>query len=100
MAVRNYGSEGMRQRVQLRGATVERLEVSVPLDPFMSLAVAAAYSSLSKRILETAITNQPNRALPHYKVGRRVLVRRSELDAWIARSRYVGRRNLPGSHAP
>ena len=43
----------------------------------------AAYSALSERTLRGYI-NAPLRALPCYRIGVKVLVRRSEFDAWMA----------------
>lgn len=75
---------------QVRGVIAERVVVSTPLDPFLSLKALAAYSGLSVRTLRTLLT-APTHPLPHYRIGGKLLVRRSEYDAWAARYRQVGR---------
>ena len=72
---------------QVRGVLAERVIVSTPLDPFLSLRALAGYSGLSVRTLRQHVSAD----LPHYRVGGKVLVRRSEFDAWMARHRHVGR---------
>jgi excisionase family DNA binding protein len=63
--------------------------VGIPLDPFLSLKALAAYSGLSVRKLRDCL-DDPRHPLPHYRVGGKILVRRSEFDAWIATYRRVG----------
>ena len=75
---------------QLRGVLAERVVVSTPLDPFLSLRALAAYSSLGARKLRDYLTD-PLHPLPCYRVGGKILIRRSEFDAWIARYRQLGR---------
>lgn len=53
--------------------TVERVTVTVPLDPFMSLKALSAYSGLSVRKLRQLIDRDPAQALPVYRVDDRVL---------------------------
>ena len=43
----------------------------------------SAYSNLSIRTLRSYLSH-PARPLPHYRVGGKVLVKRSEFDAWVA----------------
>jgi hypothetical protein len=74
----------------LRGVLAERVVVSTPLDPFLSLRALAAYSGLGARKLRDYLTD-PLHPLPCYRVGGKILVRRSEFDAWIARYRQLGR---------
>jgi hypothetical protein len=74
----------------LRGVLAERVVVSTPLDPFLSLRALAAYSGLGARKLRDYLTD-PMHPLPCYRVGGKILVRRSEFDAWIARYRQLGR---------
>jgi helix-turn-helix protein len=69
--------------------SVEQIIVSVPLDPYLSLKALAAYSGLSVRKLRDQLRH-PSRPLPHYRVDGKILVRRSEFDAWIAAYRRVG----------
>jgi hypothetical protein len=75
---------------QVRGVLAERVVVSTPLDPFLSLRALAAYSGLGARKLRDYLTD-PLHPLPCYRVGGKILVRRSEFDAWIARYRQLGR---------
>ena len=75
---------------QVRGVVAERIVVSTPLDPFLSLRALAAYSGLGARKLRDYLTD-PVHPLPCYRVGGKILVRRSEFDAWIARYRQLGR---------
>jgi len=75
---------------QVRGVFAERVVVSTPLDPFLSLRALAAYSGLGARKLRDYLTD-PLHPLPCYRVGGKILVRRSEFDAWIARYRQLGR---------
>jgi hypothetical protein len=88
MRPRDYGTKA------LRGVIVEDIEVSTPLDPFMTLRAAAQYTSLSKRRLEYAIGGLPGDALPHYRLGKRIVVRRSDLDGWMTRHRHECRPSL------
>ena len=83
-----------RTRVgQVRGVLAERVVVSTPLDPFLSLRSLAAYSGLSVRKLRDYL-DDPTRPLPAYQVGGKLLVRRSDFDAWIAVYRRLGRTDI------
>lgn len=55
-------------------------------DRYLRLAELAAYSSLSVRTLQRAIAAKKN-PLPAHRVGKAVLVRRSDFDGWLAASR-------------
>jgi len=79
---------------QVRGILAERVVVSVPLDPFLSLTAASQYLGLSIKTLRRAVNGAPDEALPCYWVGAVILVRRSEVDAWMAQRRMVGRPSL------
>jgi len=79
---------------QVRGVVAERVVVSVPLDPFLSLRAASQYLGLSIKTLRRAVNGPPDEALPCYRVGAVILVRRSEADAWMAQRRTVGRPSL------
>lgn len=76
--------------VQVRGILAERVIISTQLDPFLSLKALAVYSGLSVRTLREYLTD-PENPLPCYRVGGKILVRRSEFDAWMIRYRQVGR---------
>ena len=79
--------------VQVRGVLAERVIVSTHLDPFLSLKALANYSGLSVRTLREYLTDSVN-PLPHYRVGGKILVRRSEFDGWIATYRQRGHRDV------
>jgi helix-turn-helix protein len=74
---------------QVRGVLAERVVISTPLDPFLGLQALATYSGLSRRKLRDYLID-PAHPLPCYRVGGKILVRRSEFDTWIARHREVG----------
>jgi lambda repressor-like predicted transcriptional regulator len=80
---------------QVRGVLAERVVVSTPLDPFLSLKALASYSGLSVRTLRTLLT-APAHPLPHYRIGGKLLVRRGDYDAWASRYRHVGRPDVDG----
>ena len=85
----------MSERVsQVRGVLAERVVVAVRLDPFLGLRAASEYMGLSVKTLRRAVNDIPDRALPSYRVGASILVRRSEADAWLAQRRTVGRPSL------
>ena len=50
--------------------------------PYLSLRALAAYTSLSERLLRSLL-RAADHPLPCYRVGGRVLVRRSDFDRWI-----------------
>lgn len=59
-------------------------------DGYLSLKALAGYDGLGVRTLRGYFTH-PGHPLPHYRIGGKVLVRRSEYDAWASRFhvRYV-----------
>lgn len=57
-------------------------------DAYFPLKRLTAYAGLSERTLRTYLSH-PVHPLPAYKIGGRVLVRRSEYDSWAARFRCV-----------
>lgn len=77
------------QASQVRGVLAERVVISSELDPFLSLEALASYSGLSRRKLRDYLTD-PTHPLPCYRIGGKILVRRSEYDAWAATYRQVG----------
>ena len=83
------GSEASATLV--RGVVAERVIISTPLDPFLGLRALAGYSGLSVRTLRTYLDLPPREALPCYRVGGKILVRRSEFDGWVAGFRRRGR---------
>ena len=56
---------------------------------YVSLRGLSAYSDLSVRTLRGYLSH-PTRPLPHYRVGGKVLVRRSEFDLWVSAFRADG----------
>lgn len=78
---------------QVRGVLAERVVISTELDPFMPLSSLAGYSGLSVRKLRDFL-EQPQHPLPCYRVGGKILVRRSEFDGWIAVYRGRARRDV------
>lgn len=78
---------------QVRGVLAERVIVSTQLDPFLSLKALAAYSGLGVRKVRDYLTD-PVHPLPCYRIGGKIVVRRSEYDAWAARYRQVGNADL------
>jgi Helix-turn-helix domain len=70
--------------------SVDVVTVTVPLDPYLSLRALSAYAGLSTRTLRGYLTDGLH-PLPCYRVGGRVLVRRSEFDGWVRRYRSAGR---------
>ena len=74
---------------QVRGVLVERVSVSIPLDPWLDLKALAGYSGLSVRNLRSRLKD-PAHPLPSHKIGGKIVVRRSDYDAWAGRYRQVG----------
>ncbi len=58
-------------------------------DRYMDKREAATYTSLSTRTLEERL-----REIPHFRVGRKVLFKKSELDRWIEQFREGSAQNL------
>jgi hypothetical protein len=86
--------ESALSTVQVRGFVAEKVIISTATDPYLGLKALSAYSGLSIRTLRTYIDRLPDEALPCYRVGTKILVRRSEFDEWIAAYRAVGRPSL------
>ncbi len=55
-------------------------------DPWLDLRALSDYSSLSRRTLQDLV-NDPVDPIPSYRVGGKLLVRRSEFDEWVSRRR-------------
>jgi hypothetical protein len=75
---------------RITNPVIERVEARVILDPYLSLTGLAGYSGLSVRKLRTHLADVAH-PIPCYRVGGKLLVRRSEFDAWIATYRQRGR---------
>jgi hypothetical protein len=65
-----------------------------PLDPYLPLKALAGYSGLSVRRLRQLLELPPADALPCYRLGGKILVRRSAFDAWMAQYASRGRPSL------
>jgi hypothetical protein len=78
------------EAASVRGVLAERVVVSTLLDPFLPLKALAKYSGISYRKLRDHCQD-PVHPLPHYRIGTRIFVRRSEFDAWIAAYRKSAR---------
>ena len=77
------------QLLPLRDGQAAQVILSTQLNPFLSLKALASYSGLSVRKLREYLV-EPGHPLPSYRVGGKILVRRSEFDLWIASYRQVG----------
>lgn len=55
---------------------------------YLPLRTLAGYAGLSLRTLRGYLTH-PARPLPHYRVGGRILVKRSDFDAWVEQFRVA-----------
>jgi excisionase family DNA binding protein len=75
---------------QVRGVLAERVVVSTPLDPFLTLKALSGYCGISIRKLYDHL-NDAGHPLPHYQVGGKILVRRSEFDTWMTAYRRTSR---------
>ncbi len=60
-------------------------------DEYLTLRQLAAYAKISARQLRNYLALPPGQALPCYRPGRKVLVRRSEFDLWFGRYRQRGK---------
>jgi excisionase family DNA binding protein len=65
---------------------LEGVALHQDLDLYLSLRGLAGYSSLSRRTLQ-ALVNDASDPIPSYRVGGKILVRKSEFDAWLSRRR-------------
>ena len=77
----------------MRGILPERIVLSTVLDLYLPLTALEKYAGLSVRTLRDHLTD-PTHPLPCYRVGGKILVRRSEFDAWIAKYRAAGRTDV------
>jgi excisionase family DNA binding protein len=65
-------------------AAVARLAGPVRIDDvYLPLVELSKYAGLSVRTLRGYLSDR-TRPLPHYRVGGKLLVKRSEFDAWMA----------------
>jgi hypothetical protein len=80
---------------QVRGIVADRVVVSTALDPFLSLRALASYACVSVRKLREHLDDAIH-PLPHYRIGGKIVVRRSEFDAWMTAYRRVGHADVGG----
>lgn len=80
---------------QARGILAEHVIVSTTLDPFLTLKALASYSGIGVRKLREYLASAA-RPLPYYRVGGKILVRRSEFDAWMASHRKAHGADVAG----
>ena len=55
-------------------------------DAYFPLVELAKYAGLSVRTLRSYLTDR-TRPLPHFRVGGKILVRRTDFDAWVSQFR-------------
>ncbi len=72
-----------------RPGVVDRAVLAALLDNYVSMSALAGYSGLAERTLGGHIA-RPVHLLPHYRIGSRVVVRRSDFDQRAAQHRRVG----------
>ncbi len=65
---------------------IETVTITTDLDPYLSLKGLAGYASLSRRTLQDLV-NATDDPLPSYRVGTKILVRKSDFDCWMTRRR-------------
>ncbi len=65
---------------------VEAVTIQQDLDPYLSLKGLAGYASLSRRTLQDLV-NDLRDPLPSYRVGGKILIRKSDFDRWMTRRR-------------
>jgi len=77
--------------MDLEGAIVSVQEILayVDSDRYMGKREAAEYTSLSIRTLESRLGE-----VPHFRVGKKILFKKSELDHWMEKHREGGNHNL------
>jgi excisionase family DNA binding protein len=93
MGVRRTESVGRHRQGFPKRGSVRILSDAVALDDptirhrgasegYLALKALAAYCGLSVRTLRSYLVHS-SRPLPHYRVGGKLLVKRSEFDSWI-----------------
>jgi len=71
------------------GPVANEVVLSTELDPFMPLKALARYAGLSVRKLREYLIDSAH-PLPHYRIGGKIVVRRSDYDTWAAQYRQMG----------
>jgi len=83
------GQKAQSKVIKCQPLEVQRCMSAPDLDPYLSIRALAAYSGLSIRKLRSLLTDRVH-PLPHHRIGRKILVRRSDFDGWIAVYRRRG----------
>jgi len=69
--------------------SVQEVIAYIDRDRYLDKREAAAYTSLSIRNLEARLDE-----IPHFRVGKKILFKKSELDRWMEQYREGDSRNL------
>jgi len=69
--------------------SVQEVIPHIDRDRYLDKKAAAAYTSLSTRNLEARLPE-----IPHFRVGKKILFKKSELDRWLEQFREGGTQNL------
>jgi len=84
-----------RNAVITSAPLIEAVTIQTDVDPYLSLKGLAGYASLSRRTLQDLV-NDTSDPIPSFRVGGKILVRKSEFDKWLARRR--NRKPLEAGH--
>ena len=68
-------------------------EPMLPQDRYLDVRLASRYTRLSVRTLRYWMADT-ERPLPHFRVGGKILLRRSEIDAWLEGARATNHQDL------
>jgi len=73
-----------RELKQLQHAAVNEIAAYLNVDFYLSKRQTAYYLSISLSSVETAMAK---RGLPYFKIGKKVLFKKSEIDSWMGGNR-------------
>jgi len=71
-----------------QSSTLQNQDAAAVDDRYLSLRSLATYAGLSIRTLRGYL-RRPHAPLPHYRIGGKILVRRSEFDRWASEFKVV-----------
>lgn len=77
----------------MAGPKTPRSETVPRDDGYLSLRALAAYSDMGVRTLRNYLAHATN-PIPHYRMNGKILVKRSEFDAWMLTFRVHRRESL------
>jgi excisionase family DNA binding protein len=80
--------EWTERAMNKRSSSPSKERKSVLGDRYLSLRSLATYAGMSVRTLRVLLVRR-HAPLPHYRIGGKILVRRSEFDQWVAEFRIV-----------